>query len=127
MSKSIVKTVHQEVHSDSSDAESLCAIKEVGTVEGNPKPRPVRSIKIENCEVKVLIDTGASLNVMGECIFQKLFANKVKLQRSTSVLRPFQRNENPSEPLTVMRNTLICSRVSGKWKECKWIYMLTVQ
>ena len=102
VNKSIVKTVHQEVHSDSSDAESLCGIEEVGTVEGNPKPRPVRSIKIETCEVKVLIDTEASVNVMDECIFQKLFANKVKLQRSKSVLRLFQTNENPSAPLTVM-------------------------
>ena len=101
-SKNIVKTVHQEVHSDSSDAESLCGIEEVGTVEGNPKPRPVRRIKIENCEVKVLIDTGTSVNVMDECIFQKLFANKVKLQRSTSVLCLFQTNENLSSPLMVM-------------------------
>ena len=68
----------------------------------NPQPRPVRSIKTENCEVKVLIDTGASVNVMDECIFQQFFGNKVKLQRSTSVLRSYQTNENPSRPFTVM-------------------------
>lgn len=39
---------------------------------------------------------------MDECTFQQLFANKVKLQRSTSVLRSYQTNENPSRPLTVM-------------------------
>ena len=102
VNQSVVQTVHQEVHSDSSDAESLCGIEEVGSVESNPKPRPVRSIKIENSEIKVLIDTGASVNVMDECTFQQLLANKVKLQRSTSVLRSYQTNENPSRPLTVM-------------------------
>jgi len=29
-----------------------CGIEEVGAVESNPKARPVRSIKIENYEVK---------------------------------------------------------------------------
>ena len=50
----------------------------------------------------MLTDTGASVNVMDECTFQQLLANKVKLQRSTSVLRSYQTNENPSRPLTVM-------------------------
>ena len=68
VNRSIVKTVDQEAHSDSSDAESLCGIEEVGSVESNPKPRPVRNIKNENCEIKVLIDTGASVNVtMSNC------------------------------------------------------------
>ncbi|PFX21834.1 Anamorsin [Stylophora pistillata] len=102
VSKSIVKTVHQEVQSDSSDAESLCGIEEVKAVESNPKPRPVRRIKIENHEVKVLIDTGASVNVMDECTFQQLFANKIKLEKSICVLRSYQTNENPPRPLTVM-------------------------
>ena len=56
---------------------SLCGIEEVGAVESNPKPRPVRSIKIENCEVKVLTDTGATVNVMDECIFQQLLAKRL--------------------------------------------------
>ena len=50
----------------------------------------------------MLIDTGATVNVMDECIFQQLLANKVKLQKSTSVLRSYQTNENPSRPLTVI-------------------------
>ena len=90
------------MHSDSSDAKSLRGIKEVGVVKSKQKPRAVRSIIIENCEIKVLIDTGALVNVRDECIFQQLFANKVKLQRSTSVLRSYQSNENPSRPFTVM-------------------------
>lgn len=110
VNKSIVKTVRQEVQSDSSDAESLCGIEEVGAVESNTKPRPVRSIKIENHEVKVLIDTGASVNVMDECTFQQLLANKIKLEKSTSVLRSYQTNENPSRPLTVQYGKIPCSR-----------------
>ncbi|PFX13584.1 Retrovirus-related Pol polyprotein [Stylophora pistillata] len=102
VNESIVKTVRQEVQSDSSDAESLCGIEEVGAVESNTKPKPVRSIKIENHVVKGLIDTGASVNVMDECTFQQLLANKIKLEESTSVLRSYQTNENPSRPLTVM-------------------------
>ena len=38
LNKSIVKTVHHEVHSDSSDAESLCGIEEVRVVESKQKP-----------------------------------------------------------------------------------------
>ena len=91
VNQSIVKTSHHEIHSDSSDAESLCGIEEVGVVESK-----------QNCEVKVLIDTGASVNVMDECIFQQLFGNKVKLQRSTSVLGSYQTNENLSRPFTMM-------------------------
>ena len=34
VNQSVAKTVHQEVHSDSSDAESLCGIEEVGSVKG---------------------------------------------------------------------------------------------
>ena len=62
VNKSIVKTVRQEVPSDSSDAESLCGIEEVGAVESNQKPRPVRSVKIENDEIRVLIDSGSTVN-----------------------------------------------------------------
>lgn len=54
---------------DSSDVEFLCGIEEVGFVESNLKFRLVRSIKIENCEIKVLIDIGVFVNVMDECIF----------------------------------------------------------
>jgi len=46
VNQSIVKTVHHEMHLDSSDAESLCGSEEVRVVESKPKPRPVRSIKI---------------------------------------------------------------------------------
>ena len=103
MSKGKVKTVRHEVHSDSRDAEYLCGIEEVGVVESKPKPRPVRSIKTENCEVKVVIDTGASINVMDESIFQHLFANKVKLLRSTCILRSYQTKENPSRPFWTLQ------------------------
>ena len=60
---------------------------------------PFVSIKIEKCEVKLLIDTGASVKVINLFTFQELFANMVKLQRSTSVLRSYQTNEKPSRPL----------------------------
>ena len=42
------------------------------------------------------------VEIMDECIFQQLFAKKVKLQRPASVLHSYQTNENPSRPFTVM-------------------------
>ena len=53
--QSTVKTVSQEVPSDSGDAESLCSIEVIRAVESNPKRRPIRRLKIENCKVNVLV------------------------------------------------------------------------
>ena len=50
----------------------------------------------------MLVDTGATVNVMDEITFKRLLADKVTLRRSSSVLRACQSHENPSAPLKVV-------------------------
>ena len=96
----VLKAVEKD--SDSSDAESLCGIEKVGAVKHNQGRRPVSSVTVENREFQVLVDTGATVNVMDEVTFKRLLADKVALRKSSSVLRAYQSNENPSAPLKVM-------------------------
>ena len=96
----VLKAVEKD--SDSSDAESLCGIEKVGSVKHNQDRRPVSSVTVENREFQVLVDTGATGNVIDEITFKRLLADKVTLRRSSSVLRAYQSHENPSAPLKVM-------------------------
>ena len=98
--KGVLKAVEKD--SDSSDAESLCGIEKVGAVKHNKDHRPVTSVTVENREFQVLVDTGATVNVMDEITFRRLLADKVTLRRSSSVLRAYQSHENPLAPLKVM-------------------------
>lgn len=50
------------------------------------KCRPIRCIKVENCAFQVLVDTGPTHNVMDECTFRQLLADKVTLKTWSSVL-----------------------------------------
>ena len=84
------------------EKESLCGIEKVEAVKHNQDRRPVSSVTVENREFQVLVDTGATVNVMDEITFKRLLADKVTLRRSSSVLRAYQSNENPSAPLKVM-------------------------
>ena len=95
--KGVLKAVEKD--SDSSDMESLCGIEKVGAVKHNKDHRPVSSVTVENHEFQVLVDTGATVNVMDEITFKRLLADKVTLRRSSSV---YQSHENPSAPLKVM-------------------------
>ena len=60
------------------------------------------SVTVENREFQVLVDTGATVNVMDDVTFKRLLADKVALRKSSSVLRAYQSNEKPSAPLKVM-------------------------
>ena len=50
----------------------------------------------------MLVDAGATVNVMDEITFKRLLADKVTLRKSSTVLRAYPSNENPSAPLKVM-------------------------
>ena len=80
VNKEAVKTFCEEEPSDSSDTESLCGVEEVGAVEDRQKRRPIRCIKVEKCEFQVLVDTGATVDVMDNCSFQELLAAEVTLK-----------------------------------------------
>ena len=88
--KGVLKAVEKE--SDSSDAESLYGIEKVGAVKHNQGRRPVSSVSVENRDFQVLVDTGATVNVMDEITFKRLLADKVTLRKSSSVLRAYQRD-----------------------------------
>ena len=98
--KGVLKAVERD--SDSSDVVSLCGIEKVGAVKHSQDHRPVSSVTVENRKFQVLVDTGATVNVMDEIMFKRLLADKVTLRRSSSVLRAYQSNKNPSVPLKVM-------------------------
>ena len=85
--KGVLKAVEKD--SDSSDAESLCGIEKVGAVKHNQGRRPVSSVTVENREFQVLVDTGATVNVIDEITFKRLLADKVTSRRSSSVLRAY--------------------------------------
>ena len=70
-------------------------IEKVGAVKYNLGRMPVSSVTVENREFQVLVDTGATVNVMEEITFKRLLTDKVILRRSSSVLRAYQSNENP--------------------------------
>ena len=98
--KDVLNAVEED--SDSSDGESLSGIEKAGAVKHNKGRRPVGSVTVENREFQVLVDTGATVNVMDEITFKRLLADEVTLRRSSSVLRAYQSNENPSAPLKIM-------------------------
>ena len=63
----------------------MCKIDAVAAVEQQAKRKPIKSVKIEDRKVKVLIDTGATANVMDEHIYKRYLADKVKLRKLSSV------------------------------------------
>ena len=51
----------------------------------------------------MLVDTGATVNVLDECTFQQLLADKVTLKASSGVLCAFQTEESPTASLNSVR------------------------
>ena len=73
---------------------------------------PVRKVKIGNSDMDVLIDTGATANVMDEEAYKKLFPRKHNLKKATSIMQPYHTDENPTPPLCIIGkfDTVIESR-----------------
>ena len=61
----MVKTVHQEALSDSSKWPNPCAVSKETAVERKlpDAGSRIRNVKVEYCELRVLVDTGATVNV----------------------------------------------------------------
>ena len=82
-------------------------------MEDKQKRRSIRCMKVENREFQVLVDTGATVNVLDECTSQQSLADKVTLKASSGVLCAFQTEESPTAPLKVIGK--FCAMVkSGK-------------
>ena len=77
-------------------------IEKVGAVKQNLGRMPVSSVTVENREFQVLVDTGATVNVMEEITFKRLLTDKVILRRSSSVFACIPIERKPSAPLKVM-------------------------
>ena len=71
-------------------------------VEDKQKRRPIRCIKVEKCEFQVLVDTGATVNVMDECTFSTVTGWQGHTESISSVLRAFQTDKSPMVSLKVI-------------------------
>ena len=63
--------------------------------QNKQKRRPIRCIKVENCEFQVLVDTGVTVNVMDKCTFQRVTGCQGHTESISSVLHAFQTDESP--------------------------------
>ena len=71
-------------------------------MEDKHKRRPIRCIKVEKCEFQVLVDTGATVNVMEKCTFSTVTRCQGHTESIASVLHAFQTDESPMVPLKVI-------------------------
>ena len=107
-----VRKDDRESSSRSSDVESLYKIDIVGTIAAKDECRPIMSVKIEDYSMDVLIDTRSTVNIINECTYKDIFADRCKLGKTSSILYSYQTNENPTPPLPVIGkfNTYIESK-----------------
>jgi hypothetical protein len=77
-----IRTIEDKEDSDpSSDSSDNTSIYKVGTVNGRAtdvERRPVRTVKIDNKDINVLIDTGATANIMDEEACRKISPGQQK-------------------------------------------------
>lgn len=69
-------------------------------VENNEKASFVTTVEIENQTVPVLVDTGASINIMNRKTFNKInqeSVNKIFLEKTNVIIKPYGDNNNPLE------------------------------
>ena len=59
-------------------------------VEDKHKCRPIECIKVGKCEFQVLVDTGATVNVMDKCTFSTVTGWQGHTESISSVLHAFQ-------------------------------------
>ena len=71
-------------------------------MEDKQKCRPIRCIKVENCEFQVLVDIGATVNVMDKCTFSTVTGWQGHTESISSVLHAFQTDESHMVPLKVI-------------------------
>ena len=71
-------------------------------VEDKHKCRPIRCIKVEKCEFQVLVDTGATVNVMDKCTFSTVTGWQGHTESISSVLHAFQTDLRHMVPLKVI-------------------------
>ena len=73
----------------------------IGSVEKEKGQRSIRRIKIEDRDIKVLIDTGSTVNVMDECTYRDRFAKTCKLRKTANIIHPYHTSENRTPPLEI--------------------------
>jgi translation elongation factor P/translation initiation factor 5A len=77
----------------SSDSSDNTSIYNVGTVNGRAtdvEHRPVRTVKIDNKDINVLIDTGVTPNIMDEEAYRKIYPGQQKLKKAKSIMQPYR-------------------------------------
>ena len=64
--------------------------------------RPVRTVKIDNKDINVLIDTEATANIMDEEAYMKISPGQQKLKKAKSIVQPYHTDKNPTPPLCIV-------------------------
>jgi translation elongation factor P/translation initiation factor 5A len=104
--KNKIRTIEDKEDSDpTSDSSDNTSIYKVGTVNGRAtdvQRRPVRTVKIDNKDINVLIDTGATANIMDEEAYRKIYPGQQKLKKAKSIMQPYHTGKNPTPPLCIV-------------------------
>jgi hypothetical protein len=102
----VIRTIENKEDSDpSSDSSDNTSIYNVGTVNGRAtdvERRPVRTVKIDNKDINVLIDTGATANIMDEEAYRKISPGQQKLKKAKTIMQPYHTDKNPTPPLCIV-------------------------
>ena len=78
--------------------------------------RPVRTVKIDNKDINVLIRYGVTANIMDEEAYRKISPGQQKLKKAKSIMQPYHTDKNPTPPLCffleIRRSNLIQNKNS---------------
>ena len=58
----------------------------------------------QSLDMDVLIDTGATANIMDKGAYKKIFPEGQKLKKVKSIMQPYHTDENPTPPLCTVGN-----------------------
>ena len=82
-----VTGANEDYSASSSDAESTYHMDVVGSIGKKERRRPIKRVKIGDRQIKVLIDTGSTVNVMDEHTYEDMFSGTWKLRRTHNIVR----------------------------------------
>ena len=80
----------------------------IGAIDNEKGWTPIKKIKIEDREVKVLINIGSMVDVMDERTYQSKFTEKCKLPKTSSIIHVNQTSKNPTPVLPIIGKIDTC-------------------
>ena len=98
-----MRRIEKEDSDSISDRSDDTSIYNVGTVNAGatePERRPVRTIKIGNKKIDVLVDTGARANIIDEEAYRKLYPEGQTLRKAKSIIATIPHRSKPNTTTT---------------------------